>query len=172
MEETLFSRLYLQLMTIGEGWNIDRLVNLDLHFPSPLSLSPSLPQRTSDHYRLHPDQPPSPFSSHWGTTPWDIWTTSLGGLVTWSGQSTFFLVNVIVLDLEVLIFIPAPSPSAANYPWASCQSLFDNANRTTLSAKRRDKDLGTIWFMLCSTLPSQWVDWTMYNADPLLLNDR
>lgn len=112
-------------------------------------------------------QPPAPFSSQWGT-PQDIWITLL---VPWGGQSTYFLVDVIVLDLEVLIFIPAPSPSGANYPWVSCRSLFDNANRTTLSAKSRDEDLGTISFMLCSTLPSQWVDWTMCNSDLLLLND-
>ncbi len=83
MEETQFCHLYLwfhsfshypKLMTIGQGWNVDRLVRWKLWHLAQLSLDHNGLVQLSRYYFY-------PFYPHSWTRPRDSWTPSLGAVI-------------------------------------------------------------------------------------------
>lgn len=93
---------YPKLVTIGEDWNIHRLINLKLcsHFSSAMPL-------------LMDKHPPS------GTRSQDTSRNSRKSLLTKRDKSTCFWETMMASDLEVLSVIPIASHSLANHPSAA-----------------------------------------------------
>ena len=150
LEETHFGCLYPrscsfshypQLMTIGEGWNVDGPVNRELRLPAQLLLHHNGPVHRPHycrcrtnlsvhllHFALTREQDPEILELlrlRQQLTP-----NPEGALHSFSGRGT------MASDLEVLTLIPTASHSAANRPSACWRSRSDVANRTTSSAMR------------------------------------
>ena len=129
-------------MTIGEGRNVDRLVNRELCLSAQLPLhhkgsvqSPHYCRRRTDppvDLPLHPPSLVNKTPRYLNSSTWRISSP------TRRVHSTLFRLRTMDSDLEVLILIPAASHSAVNRSSKSWRSRSDEANRTTSSAKSRD----------------------------------